>query len=359
MPSRKRIPEETKATIRALKATKDLTLEEIAQRCKVSRTSVHRLTSAEGRLPEHRRHFCGRRKKISPEQEALILGSIEELRDQEGSFSSRRLMERTGIRHVSDRTVRRLLNGNGYFFLQARKKGLMSQSDKDMRVTFARKMQADYPLNVWKDSIAFYLDGVSFVYKTNPMDQARAPKGRVWRKKSEGLTQGCLAKGRKVGTRGKVAKFMVAISHGKGVLVCDRYEKMDANYFSSFIDQNFNTMFVQSGKGSSRLWLQDGDPCQNSKAAREAMGHCHSELLKIPPRSPDLNPIENIFNLASRKLEKDALQQGITRESYDEFCDRVERTICSISQGVIDKTIQSMNGRIADIIRNNGERLKY
>lgn len=237
MPSRKRIPEETKATIRALKATKDLTLEEIAQRGKVSRTSAHRLTSAQERVPENGRHFCGRRKKISPEQEALILGSIEELRDREGSFSSRRLMERTGIGHVSDRTVRRLL----------RKKGLMSQSDKDTRVTFARRMQADYPLNVWKDSIAFYLDGVLFVYKTNPMDQARAPKGRVWRKKFEGLTQGCLAKGRKVGTGGKVAKFMAAISHGKGVLVCDRYEKMDANYFSSFIDQNFNTMFVQSG----------------------------------------------------------------------------------------------------------------
>ena len=88
------------------------------------------------------------------------------------------------------------------------------------------------------------------------------------------------------------------------------------------------------------------------------MGRCHSELLNIPPRSPDLNPIENIFNLASRKLEKDALQQGITREIYDEFCDRVERTICSIFQGVIDK-IQSMNARIADIIRNNGERPKY
>ena len=237
MPSTKRIPEETKATIRALKATKDLTLEEIAQRGKVSRTSAHRLTSAQERVPENRRHFCGRRQKISPEQEALILGSIEELRDREGSFSSRRLMERTGIGHVSDRTVRRLL----------RKKGLMSQSDKDTRVTFARRMQADYPLNVWKDSIAFYLDGVLFVYKTNPMDQARAPKGRVWRQKFEGLTQGCLAKGRKVGTGGKAAKFMAAISHGKGVLVCDRYEKMDANYFSSFIDQNFNTMFVQSG----------------------------------------------------------------------------------------------------------------
>ena len=114
---------------------------------------------------------------------------------------------------------------------------------------------------------------------------------------------------------------------------------MDANYFSPFIDQNFNTMFVQSGKGLSQLWLQDGDPSQNRKAACEAMGCCHSELLQIPPQSPDLNPIENIFNLASKKFEKDNLQQGISPDSYDEFCDKVERTICSISQGVIDKTI--------------------
>ena len=139
-------------------------------------------------MPENRRHFCGKKEKISPEQEALILGSTEELRDQEGSFSSGRLMERTGIHHVSDQTVNRLQNRNGYFFLQEHKKGLMSQSDKDKRVTLARRMQADYPLNVWKDSIAFYLDGVLLVYKTNPMDQARTPKGRVWRKKSEGLT---------------------------------------------------------------------------------------------------------------------------------------------------------------------------
>jgi len=114
-------------------------------------------------------------------------------------------MERTGIRHDTDRTDRRLLNRNGYFFLQVRKKGLMSQTDKDQRVEFARKMQAEYSPTVWTDSVAFYLDGVSFIYKTNPLDQARAPKGRVWRKKSQGLTRGCLAKGSKSGAGGKVA----------------------------------------------------------------------------------------------------------------------------------------------------------
>ena len=59
-----------------------------------------------------------------------------------------------------------------------------------MRVTFARRMQADYVLNVWKDSVAFYLDGVSFVYKTNPMDQARAPKEGCGEKNSKVLHRG-------------------------------------------------------------------------------------------------------------------------------------------------------------------------
>lgn len=359
MPSRRRITEETKASIKALSCNSDLTLDAIAKRCGVSIASVHRIITTTDTVPKSRRHLCGARRKITPQQEASILENIAELREQEGSFSSRRLMERTGIRQVSDRTVRRLLNRNGYFYLQARKKGLLSEADKRKRVEFANMIQTNYPPSLWTDKIAFYLDGVSFVYKSNPLDQARAPKGRVWRKKSEGLKQGCLAKGSKVGTGGKVAKMMVAISHGKGVLMCERYEKMNAEYFASFIDRQFDTMFARAGKGLTRLWLQDGDPSQNSKMARDAMARCHAELLRVPPRSPDCNAIENVFNIVSKKLARDALDGGITHESYEEFCNRVQRTIYGVSPELIDKTIESMNGRIAKIIQNNGERLKY
>ena len=359
MPSRRRIADETKATIKVLKSTTELTLGAIAKRCGVSTASVHRVINTREKVPRNRRNFREARRKLTPQQRASILANVAVLREQEGSFCSRRLMERTGTRHVSDRTVRRLLNENGYFFLQARKKGLMTEADKAKRVEFARMIQANYPPSLWTEQIAFYLDGVSFVYKSNPLDQARAPKGRVWRKKSEGLKQGCLAKGSKVGSGGKVVKMMVAISHGKGVLMCERYEKMNADYFTSFIDRNFDAMFARAGKGLSRLWLQDGDPSQNSRMARDAMARCRAELLKPPARSADLNPIENTFHLVSRKLTKDALERGITRESYEQFCNRVQTTIYAISPEVIDKTIESMNGRIAEIIRNNGERLKY
>ena len=104
MPGRKRIPM-NKATIRALKSTTHLTLDEIALRCGISKTSVQRIASTKDKVSENHSLFCGRKKKLTLEQEALILTSILELRKEEGSFSSRCLVERTGIRHVTDRSI--------------------------------------------------------------------------------------------------------------------------------------------------------------------------------------------------------------------------------------------------------------
>ena len=51
-------------------------------------------------------------------------------------------------------------------------------------------------------------------------------------------------------------------------------------------------MFQTADKGNSRIWVQDGDPSQNSAIAKSAMSRANSTLLKLPPRSPDLHPIE-------------------------------------------------------------------
>ena len=75
MPGRKRIPEEAKATIRALKSTTPLTLEEIALRCRISKRSVQRIASTEDEVPMKHRKFCARKKKITPEKTRGILNS--------------------------------------------------------------------------------------------------------------------------------------------------------------------------------------------------------------------------------------------------------------------------------------------
>ena len=82
-------------------------------------------------------------------------------------------------------------------------------------------------------------------------------------------------------------EVVVAISHGKGVIICQPYEKMTGAYFSNFIDRNFNTMFQTAEKGNSRIWVQDGDPSQNSALAKSGMSRANSTLLKLPPRRPE------------------------------------------------------------------------
>ena len=95
---------------------------------------------------------------------------IKRLRIEEGVFSSERLMQQCSLSEgdVSNRTIRRYLNRNGFKFLQARKKGLLSEKNKRERFTFARSMRRDYSRNVWEKEIAFYLDATSFVYKRHP-----------------------------------------------------------------------------------------------------------------------------------------------------------------------------------------------
>ena len=74
------------------------------------------------------------------------------------------------------------------------------------------------------------------------------------------------------------------------------------------------------------LFLQDGCPVQNAAAALKAMKKVKADAFSIPTRSPDLNPIENFFNLTSKKLNDDALENMITSESYDQFSERVKFT---------------------------------
>jgi len=191
------------------------------------------------------------------------------------------------------------------------------------------------------------------------MDQARAPKARIWRKKKEGLTHCCTGKGSHVGSGGRVLKLMVGISYGNGVVLCEQYEKLDGQKFHDFVLDHFNDAFEKSHKGNYRIFVQDGDPCQNSAKAKAAFVSINATLLSIPPRSPDLNPIENLFHLVKNDLAKQAVEQQIVHETFREFAIRVKNLMHERYNNVIDNIISSMNKRLDMIIKSKGDRTKY
>ena len=124
------------------------------------------------------------------------------------------------------------------------------------------------------------------------MDQAMAPKYLVWRKKNERLIKGGTSNGNKSGCGGIVACFL-AISLDKEICYCKHYEKLSGKIFAEFVENNFIEIFKSSCKSTRNVFVEDGDPTQNSKAAKTALDKIGAVQFSIHPRSPDLNPIKN------------------------------------------------------------------
>ena len=159
-----------------------------------------------------------------------LIRTLKALRLREPNVSVKSLVIETGLSldAVSRRTFSRILNENGYGFLQRRKKGILSERDRVLRGRFCRKVERFSKLNedFWTNEASFYLDGVSFIHKFNPMRTATTTgMARVWRKKGEGLM--LTGKGSKDLPGGRRVHVMVAIAHGKGAILAEPYEKMN------------------------------------------------------------------------------------------------------------------------------------
>ncbi len=182
----------------------------------------------------------------------------------------------------------------------------------------------------------------------------------AWRKRGEGLSLNCTSKGKKAGVEGKTAHFLVSIAYGKGVIACNQYfERLTGERFSEYVRLNFPRIFARSANAKAKRFLQDGDPAQNSAVAKRAFHEVGAFMFSILPHSPDLNPIENLFHLISKKLENDALDLQIQSENFEQFSNRVRDTMMDYPKTTIDNIIKSMGKRITMIIKKRGERLKY
>ena len=89
------------------------------------------------------------------------------------------------------------------------------------------------------------------------------------------------------------------------------------------------------------------------------MRSIRAKLLSIPARSPDLNPIENLFHLVKNQLNNDAIVQNIKKENFQEFSARVQSTILNFDNIVIDKIIESTSNRVELVVNRKGKRIRY
>lgn len=219
-----------------------------------------------------------------------------------------------------------------------------------MRPNRARNI---YLRTFWTEHLPFLLDGTGFARKTNPCEQARVIK---MEEDIRGTCRlGCTSKGQEQGTGGRVLKHMVAISYGKGMVICKPYNKNAWSVRFKFIQTETYTPVT----ADRRIHLgHDRDPSQNDATLVASIG-----LLKLPPRRRKASPTPILPQPASRlscasarekeksssdaswrksrnsplrfptlylvsnKLEEQTLSQNITKESFQQFQRRAVKTV--------------------------------
>ena len=98
----------------------------------------------------------------------------------------------------------------------------------------------------------------------------------------------------------------------------------------------------------------DGAPCHKAKVITKWLGEQNIDILgPWPGNSPDLNPIDNLWSTLKRRVDK---QKPTNSDKLQAF---IMQECAAISQDVAQKLIDSMPGRIAEVLKIKSNQNKF
>jgi len=112
----------------------------------------------------------------------------------------------------------------------------------------------------------------------------------------------------------------------------------------------------------SVLFQQDNAPIHSSKFTKKNMDFYGIDVLPSwPPNSPDLNPIEGLWNTLKSRVAGLLGNQVLTwnRENFQRLCNAIHQAWDEIPQSEIQNRIRNMEQRIEAVLINKGQSTRY
>src|SRR4051812_6281078 len=98
-----------------------------------------------------------------------------------------------------------------------------------------------------------------------------------------------------------------------------------------------------------------------ARDTKKLLEECCPRLLDWPSNSPDLNPIENLWAMLKRRVEKQVNILVLKKKSItiDVFLDIIQKEWEGIEPEIFINLIHSMSSRLEQVIENNGNKISY
>jgi hypothetical protein len=228
---------------------------------------------------------------------------------------------------VSPMTIQRYLKDHGYSKSIPRATPMLTAKHKEKRVEWATNhLNRDWSKTLFSDETAFQL----FRNTVSRWHRGEKPVRCIPKDRTKIMAWGGFC------TKGKTSLFCFS-------------EIMDARLYVDIVRRHIPE--ISQMLGDDWQFQQDNDPKHTSRIAKSFLSDNVPKLMDWPSNSPDLNPIENLWNIVKTNVEKRLPKnRGDLGQFMKEEWERIPDT-------VLINLINSMQTRCELVIERNGERI--
>jgi transposase len=238
---------------------------------------------------------------------------------------------------VSETTIYRLLKNQDLVIKTETKKIILSPEHKENRLTFAKNnIFRDFSNVIFSDEKKFNLSGPDCYSKH-------------WSKKHENLFY---ANQKKFG--GGSVMIHLTISYFGQVTLCEMIGTYTGADFIQLLDEKVLPKIREMFGDHEFVFQQDNASIHNAAIAKQYYRENDINIMKWPARSPDLNPVENVFGLMSNIVYK-------RRKKYhtiDSLWEGIDNAFKSLKIETIKKLYDGMKKRLLMVVEKHGDIIK-
>lgn len=283
----------------------------------------------------------GRPSKLSVRDKRVIKRMV----DQNHFTTARMISSELETHHntkVHPETVRRTIVRNGFKSCTPRKKPLVNKVNRQKRLAFAKEY-VNKPPEFWH-RVIFSDESKYNIFGSDG-------RIRVWRRPNDALNPKCTVKTVKHGGGGLMVWGCMASS---GVGKMEIVEGiMNQFVYIDILKRNLKVSAEMLGISNDYYFQQDNDPKHTAHNARLWLLYNTPHQLRTPPQSPDINPIEHVWDALERKIRTHDIQNKV------QLKDALLLEWNNISSSYTEKLVASMQTRLKEVIRLKGYPTKY